>query len=299
MKRLIFAGGGRTRTIASISACILAMTGCGGGGGSDSAKVVSVPEANVPASAAAVVDSAAKPIATASTVPAVVAAPVAATVANSTAPAVSANATLAPLQEFSFYKLRAANNVGAATLSGGTLSMEGNQYPAANLVAGKCTIGGTAFSQCASAPTQNVFTLCSSDNGAGPGSDKVRSRYVLFDPKAERVTDVAALKNLKFDGYENCGQDNVGSQVKGAPSSTLMFDRDGNLTLMRFDRNPARVDAAPASLVNLNSDTVNGGNTARFTLYRNNGRYILIATTAPTSGATATDPGTLTAFVQQ
>ena len=147
-------------------------------------------------------------------------------------------------------------------------------------------------------PSQPTFTLCSSNNGGGINSDKIRSRYVLYDPNAVRITDATVLQNRSFDGYENCGQDNVGAQPKGAPSATLKFDGSGSLTLTRYDRSPARTDTLPAFLVNLSSETENGGNKARFTLYRVNGRYLIIATTAPSSGATLADPGTLTAFIE-
>lgn len=179
------------------------------------------------------------------------------------------------------------------------LTLDGNQFAGTDLKPGNCTVGGGAFSQCASAVSQPTFTLCSNNNGGGVNSDKVRSRYVLFDPNAERITDAAVLQNRTFDGFENCGQDNVGAQPKGAPSARLQFNAGGDLTLTRYDRSPARTDTLPAFLVNLKSDTVNGGSTARFTLYRVNGRYLIIATTAPSSGPTLADPGTLTAFIER
>lgn len=210
------------------------------------------------------------------------------------APAPAATVGLPPLQKFAFYRLGNPGNVGSASIPDNTLSLEGQDYPGTTLTAGNCNINSGSLTQCASALTQNTFTLCGNKNGA----DKVRSRYVLFDPQAVKLTDVTLLKGLTFSGYENCGQDNVGTQSKGAPSATLAFDASSNLTLTQYDRNPARVTNAPSFLVNLSSDTVNNGVTARFNLYRSNGRYVIIATGIPTNGVTATDPGTLIAFVQ-
>ncbi|MBC7514173.1 MAG: hypothetical protein H7234_07030 [Herminiimonas sp.] len=198
-----------------------------------------------------------------------------------------------------FYKLGALSNTGAARLNGSVLTLDGSQFPDTALTAGNCSVGGGAFSQCASVSSQPTFTLCSSNNGGGINSDKIRSRYVLFDPNAVRITDATVLQNRRFDGYENCGQDNVGAQAKGAPSSTLQFSASGGFTLTRYDRSPARTDTLPAGVLDINQKTTNGGNSATFTLYRVNGRYLIIATTAPTSGPTTADPGTLTAFIER
>lgn len=298
MNQSIFAGRGRACFFLSTAACVVTIAGCGGGGNdSDSAPAASTNGSQGNATVAGgVVAPAVNPPAAAS--PATTAGVAGTPATAATASAAGAGTGLAQLSEFTLYKLGAADRTGTATVAGNALTLEGRQYADARLVAGNCSIGGTAFSQCSSVPSQNVFTLCSNDNGTGAGSDKARSRYILFDPKAERITDVAILRNLTFDGYENCGQDNVGAQPKTAPSSTLAFDGSGNLTLTRFDRSPARVDSAPSFLVKIEGETVNGGNSARFIVYRTNGRYLIVATTAPTSGATAADPGTLTAFVQ-
>ena len=207
----------------------------------------------------------------------------------------AASATL----DLSFYKLGTTSTAGAARLAGGVLSLDGNQFPDTTLTPGSCAVGGGAFSHCSSDASQPTFTLCSNNNGGGINSDKIRSRYVLLDPSAERVTDAAVLQNRRFDGYENCGQDNVGAQPKGAPSATLQFDASGALTLTRYDRIPARTDTLPGSVVNLKTETANGSTRGSLTLYRVNSRYLIIATTAPASGATAADPGSLTAFIER
>lgn len=210
----------------------------------------------------------------------------------------SSRTALAPLSDLAYYRLGISAPNGTATVRAGSLDIDGRQSSGAVLVAGSCN-GGTAFKQCAGTADANVFTLCSNDGGTGPDSDRIRSRYVLFDPAAERVTDATVLRNLSFNGFENCGQDNVGTQSKSAPSATLRFDGNGNLTLTRFDRDPARSSTLPAFLVDLNNDTVSGGQSARFNVYRSNGRYLIIATSVPTAGASAGDPGTLIAFMQQ
>lgn len=210
----------------------------------------------------------------------------------------SSTAVPASLADFAFYRLGSVAQAGVATIRAGSLNIDGRQSSSAMLTAGSCN-GGAAFSQCASSAGANVFTLCSSDGGAGPGSDRIRSRYVLYDPAAERVTDATMLRNLSFSGFENCGQDNVGAQPKSGPSATLRFDNNGNLTLTRFDRDPARSSTLPAFLVDLNNDTVSGGQSARFNVYRSNGRYLIIATSLPTAGVNPGDPGTLVGFVQQ
>ncbi len=281
---------------------MFAVAGCGGGGGSDNA---AAPASGTETGAAAVAaDTTAAP-ATQQAQPAPGASPASVVAPNApaapapaVAPAVAATPS-APIQDFAVYKLGTATTIGAARVSGGVLSLDGSQFPGTDFKPGACTVGGGAFSQCASVPSQPTFTLCSSNNGGGVNSDKIRSRYVLFDPNAVRITDATVLQNRTFDGYENCGQDNVGAQPKGAPSSSLKFDAGGGLSLTRYDRSPARTDTLPAGLIDLNGETRNGGNTARFTLYRVNGRYLIVATTAPTSGPTLADPGTLTAFIER
>ena len=280
------------RTIVAVTCCIVTLAACGGGGSSAKpAAVAAAADASSAVDAATLGNAVTTPASTPKAAPAaapVAAAPVAA------APAEPAPAGLAPLQKFAFYRLGNPANVGIATTTANTLSLEGQDYPGTTLTAGNCSINSGRLTLCASVPTQNTFTLCGNNNG----TDKVRSRYVLFDPQAVKLTDVNLLKGLTFSGYENCGQDNVGTQSKGAPSATLAFDNSANLTLTQYDRSPARVTNAPASLVNLSSDTVSNGTTARFNLYRSNGRYVIIATGVPTNGVTATDPGTLIAFVQ-
>jgi hypothetical protein len=179
------------------------------------------------------------------------------------------------------------------------LNLDGKQYPDAAVVAGACTVGGTGFTQCSSVPTQSAFELCGTDGGNGPGTDRIRSRYVLIDPTAEQITDPALLKNLTFDGYENCGQDNLGAQAKGAPSTILSFDGDGNLTLTQFNADPARESKVPSFLFSLDNDTVRSGVTARFNVFKSNGRYLIVATGVPINGATASNPGTMIAFMQR
>ena len=307
MKRLQISGPVRARSAASISLFVFAVAGCGGGGSSGDG----APAAGAASDAAVTADVAAAP---GGQQAAPAAAGVAAPVAATPAPAVSTNpgapaaltqpvgatgtAPTPTARDVAFHKLGAAGNVGTARLDGNVLTLDGKQFGDTSLVAGACTVGGGMFSQCASVASQPTFTLCGNNNGSG-SADKVRSRYVLFDPNAVRITDAAVLQNRSFDGYENCGQDNVGAQTKGAPSSTLQFDAAGNLTLTRYDRSPARTDTLPASLLNLSGESKNGGNTATFTLYRVNGRHLIVATTAPTSGPTTAEPGTLTAFVER
>ena len=309
MKRLRITGPVRARSVASISIFVFAIAGCGGGGsGGDGSG--SAPAAGVATDAAA--DSSqtatggvaaaatsqqvlpasvvAAPAVTASTPATSTSAPVAA----SPAPAASASLPAPTARDLAVYKLGAAANVRSATLNGSVLTLDGNQFADTTLVAGACTIGGGVFSQCSSVVSQPTFILC-----GGSTVDKIRSRYVLFDPNAVRIMDVAALQNRSFDGFDNCGQDNVGAQPKGAPGSLLQFDAGSNLTLTRYDRNPARTDKLPASVLNLTGETKNGGNTATLALYRTNGRYLIIATTAPSAGPTAADPGTLTAFLER
>lgn len=295
MKRFQIAGPVRARAVASISLCVFAIAGCGGGGTDSAAAPAS--GASASSSAAVSADAGAAPTGLQAQ-PASVAAPTAAAAPATAGPAATP-APAASTLNLASYKLGTVSDVGAASLSTGVLTLDGRQFPDTTLTAGNCTVGGGAFSQCASVSSQPTFTLCSSNNGGGINSDKIRSRYVLFDPNAERITDRSVLQNRNFDGYENCGQDNVGAQPKGAPSSTLQFDASGNLTLTRFDRSPARSDTLPGSLLNLGSESRNGGNIARFALYRVNGRYLIIATTAPTSGPTVADPGTLTAFIER
>ncbi len=298
----------KKRTIVAVTSCIVTFAACGGGG-NNSKPAAAVADAGATVDAAAVSNGVVAPgdtpkpataTAPAATATPAAAAPGATPVAAAPAPgpapgpAAAPGATLAPLQKFSFYRLGNPGNVGSASITGNTLSLEGREYAGTTLNAGNCSINSSGLTMCASVPTQNTFTLCGNNNGA----DKVRSRYVLFDPQAVKLTDVTLLKGLTFSGYENCGQDNVGTQSKGAPSATLAFDASANLTLTQYDRSPARVTNAPASLVNLSNDTVSNGTTARFNLYRSNGRYVIIATGVPTNGVTATDPGTLIAFVQ-
>ncbi|MBC7415451.1 MAG: hypothetical protein H7327_11010 [Herminiimonas sp.] len=295
----------RRRLLAAVSTSVVLLAACGGSGKSPVATVA----ANTGTAASAATDlPAALEGTTAETTAPASTAPVSAAPAPATAPAPaaptkpvatvpvspSAGGTLAPLQKFAFYRIGNPANVGSATLTGNTLSLEGQDYAGTTLTAGNCSINTNGLTLCSSVPTQNTFTLCGNNKGA----DKIRSRYVLFDPQAVKLTDVALLKGLTFSGYENCGQDNVGTQAKGAPSATLAFDASSNLTLTQYDRVPARVTNAPSILVNLSSDTVNNGTTARFNLYRSNGRYVIIATGVPTNGVTTTDPGTLIAFVQ-
>lgn len=288
----------RKRTIAAVSSCAVVLAACGGGGNNTRPAVTATADAAAAVDAAATSTGAVAPAGSAAAVPAPTASapPTAAAPAAvpSPAPVGVAPAGLAPLQKFAFYRLGNPANVGSATSTNGTLSLEGKDYAGTTLTAGNCSINSSGLTQCASAPTQNTFTLC----GNNGGSDKIRSRYVLFDPQAVKLTDVTLLKGLTFSGYENCGQDNVGTQSKGAPSATLSFDASANLTLTQYDRSPARVTNVPASLVNFSSDTVSNGTTARFNLYRSNGRYLIVATGVPTNGVTATDPGTLIAFLQ-
>ena len=290
----------RKRTIAAVSSCIVTLAACGGGGNKPAAVAAADAAASTGEVVPAGIAAPAPPIpaATVTSSPPSAAAPATAPAitpaAVPAAPTPAVAADLLPLQKFAFYRLGNPGNVGSASISGNTLSLEGQDYPGTTLTAGNCNINSGGLTQCASVPTQNTFTLCGNKNGV----DKVRSRYVLFDPQAVKLTDVTLLKGLTFSGYENCGQDNVGIQSKGAPSATLAFDASSNLTLTQYDRSPARVTNAPSFLVNLSSDTVNNGVTARFNLYRSNGRYVIIATGIPTNGVTATDPGTLIAFVQ-
>ena len=310
MKRLQITGPVRARSVASISIFAFAIAGCGGGGGGSDAAPSSGVASGVAADSSTTVASDVAAAPTSQQVqpaPSVVAAPAATTsapatttsvpAATSPAPAASASLT-APIattaRDLAFYKLGAAATVGTATLNGNVLALDGNQFADTTLVAGACTIGGGVFSQCSSVVSQPTFILC-----GGSAVAKIRSRYVLFDPNAVRITDAAALQNRSFDGFDNCGQDNVGSQPKGAPGSLLKFDGGSNLTVTRYDRSPARTDTLPASLLNLTGETRNGGNTATLALYRTNGRYLIIATTAPSAGPTAADPGTLTAFLER
>lgn len=290
------------RTIVAVTCCVVTLAACGGGSSNKPAAVAAAADASAGVDATTVGSAVTTPANTPKTAPTAPAAippspapaapPAAAPVAAATAETPAAG--LAPLQKFAFYRLGNPANVGSATATNNTLNLEGQDYSGTTLKAGNCSINSGGLTSCASVPTQNTFTLCGNNNGA----DKVRSRYVLFDPQAVKLTDVNLLKGLTFSGYENCGQDNVGTQSKGAPSATLAFDNSANLTLTQFDRSPARVTNAPASLVNFSSDTVSNGTTARFNLYRSNGRYVIIATGVPTNGVTATDPGTLIAFVQ-
>ena len=302
MKRLQITESVRACSLASISLCVFAIAGCGGGG-NDGAPAAGTSAAAVSAdSVAGSTESQVQPAPV--TAPAIATAPAAAAPAALAAGAPAATPVAAPSSatstlDLAVYKLGAASNVGAARLSGSVLTLDGTQFRDTTLTAGSCTVGGGAFSQCASVSSQPTFSLCSSNNGGGINSDKIRSRYVLFDPHAVRITDAATLQNRRFDGYENCGQDNVGAQPKGAPSSTLQFNASGGFTLTRYDRNPARTDTLPAGLLDINKETTNGGNSASFALYRINGRYLIIATTAPTSGPTAAEPGTLTAFIER
>ena len=285
MKRLRITGPVRARSVASISIFVFAIAGCGGGSnGAPAAGAAADGNPTAAGDVAAATSQQVQPALATTT-----SAPVAAL------PAPAAASPPAPTaRDLAFYKLGAAANVGTATLNGSVLTLDGNQFVDTTLVAGACTIGGGVFSQCSSVVSQPTFILC-----GGSAVDKIRSRYVLFDPNAVRITDVAALQNRSFDGFDNCGQDNVGAQPKGAPGALLNFDADSNLTLTRYDRNPARTDTVPASLLNLTGETKNGGNTATLALYRTNGRYLIIATTAPSAGPTAADPGTLTAFLER
>ena len=303
----------KKRSIIAISSSIVLLTACGGGSsgsnkpsaatasaaGADADAAVSIgviaPGSGVkpaPAAPASTVTSAPPNNSTPAATP--TEAPPAAPVAVPTAPAPVAAAGPTPSQKFSFYRLGNPANVGSASSADATLGLEGQSYAGTNLTAGNCSINSGGLTLCASVPTQNTFTLCGNNSGA----DKIRSRYVLFDPQAVKLTDVTLLKGLTFSGYENCGQDNAGTQSKGAPSATLAFDASANLTLTQYDRSPARVTNAPAFLVNFSSDTVSNGTTARFNLYRSNGRYLIVATAIPINGATATEPGTLIAFLQ-
>ena len=212
-------------------------------------------------------------------------------------PAANPTMAVAALRDFAYYRLGSSAQAGTATVNAGVLQIDGRQSSDVSLVAGACN-AGTAFTQCAGTADANVFTLCGTDGGGGSGSDRIRGRYVLFDPGAQRITDASVLRNVSFSGFENCGQDNVGGQPKSAPSATLRFSANGDLTLVRYDRDPARSATLPSFLVDLNNDTVNGGQTARFNVYRSNGRYLIIATTAPTAGVTASEPGGMIAFVQ-
>lgn len=273
MKRFISVSGARTRLSVPLVACLLSLAGCGGGNGDPGPVITSSGALATPP----VRDGGAK------TADASI---------GSTAPA-----AVAQLANYAVFKLGTLSEAGHATLDGGSLGLDGRRHTGVNLAPGNCS-AGSEFSHCASVPGQSTFTLCGSDGGAGTGTDRIRSRYVLFDPQAQRITDPGVLKGLSFSGHENCGQDNVGAQPKGAPSATLAFDSGGNLTLTRFDTDPAKVSRAPALFINLNSETVSNGVTARFHLYRSNGRYFIVAAGVPTTGATAAEPGTLIAFVQ-
>ena len=306
--------------IASISATAFAVAGCGGGGNNAAQGPVASPgapaslsgstatPATVPSPTASATESGSQspdmtappandqqPPAT-NTPPPPSGAPVIGNPPPTTPPPAS---TLAPLSQFAYFKLGALGRVGTASMVGTTLNLDGRQYPDARLTPGRCSISGNAFTQCSSMPTQTAFELCGTDGGAGPGTDKIRSRYVLLDPTATQITDPAVLKNLTFDGYENCGQDNLGAQPKGAPSTTLSFDGDGNLTLTQFTATPARVSKVPSFFFSLDNDTVRNGVTARFNVFKSNGRYLIVATGMPINGATATDPGTMIAFMQR
>lgn len=279
----------RHLTMAAIAVATVVFAGCGGGGGAGDPVVDGV---TASPQAAGSQSTSTAPTATS----------LAGGEASNGAPAgaaANAAATMAParLASFGYYRLGSPGAAGTASVRADTLSVDGRQSSNASLVAGACN-GGSAFNQCASAAGANVFTLCSSDGGGGSNTDRIRSRYVLFDPAAERITDASVLRNISFSGFENCGQDNVGAQPKSAPSANLRFSATGDLTLVRYDQDPARTSTLPAFYVNLNGDTVSGGQTARFNVYRSNGRYLIIATSVPTAGVTAANPGTLIAFVQ-
>ena len=273
MKRLESIDHARAGVLVSLCGCVLLLASCGGGSsGSDGTPVASgaAPPADAAASSAS----------------------------TSSAAVVATPKALLPQGKqdtYRYYRLGTTDEAGNATLTGGTLDLDGRQYAGTTLAAGNCTINAGGLNQCASVATQPIFTLCGTGSA---GTDRVRSRYVLLDPASQRITDTAVLKNISFSGYENCGADNVGAQPKTAPGSTLSFDAAGNLTLTRFDRDPPRVSSAPSFYVNLGSPTVSGGQSARLTLYRINGRYLIVATSVPTAGVSSADPGTLIAFLQ-
>lgn len=104
------------------------------------------------------------------------------------------------------------------------------------------------------------------------------------------------LRNLSFSGYENCGAENVGAQMKTAPDAKLASNKDGNLVLTRYDADPPKATILPSYFVNLRSETTSDGAGARLNFYCHSDRYLPVATGVPTSGITPTNSGTLLAF---
>ena len=285
MKRLGSIDHARAGVLASLCGCALLLAACGGGGD------------NTPVASGGGGSGGGNSAAAASGVAPAADAAVSAAGTSSAAVVATPKAGLPQGKQdtYRFYRLGSSDEAGNATLSGSTLDLDGGQYAGTTLTPGNCTVNAGGLNQCSSVATQPTFTFCGTGSA---GTDRVRSRYVLLDPAAQRITDTSVLKNISFSGYENCGADNVGAQPKTAPSSTLSFDAAGNLTLTRFDRDPARVSSAPSFYVNLSNPTVSGGQSARLTLYRSNGRYLIVATSVPTAGVSSADPGTLIAFLQ-
>lgn len=216
-------------------------------------------------------------------------------IASATAPAtVDAMPLNLPPVPFNYYRLGGGNIVNSASLEGATLNINGLRYADVNLMPGNCKISSGNLTQCRSVEAIDALTLC----GIDQESNKFSSMYVLFDPDAIPIMDATILRNITFSGYEDCGHRNVGAQPKTAPSSKLLFDKGGNMTVTRFDSDPPKSISLPSHVVNLKGDTTSGDVTARMNLYRVNDRYLIIATGRPKTGSTSENPGSLIAYYQ-